>query len=433
VAALAPVRPGAALHRPGPAPATPGRPPLLRPGWPLRVVLLGFPLWWALGLAGVVWFAAGAVLLVTLLRLPRVRVPRGFGVWLLFLLWMLVSGLQIDSPERWLAFGYRAVAYGSATVWFLAVYSTPAARLPTRRVVTALLLFAVVVVAGGWLGVLAPGLEFASPVERLLPARLLANGFVYELVHPASAATQEFLGYPVARPKAPFPYTNDWGGALGLLVPVTVLALAWLRSPPLRLLAAATLLLAAVPALFSLNRALWAGLVVAAAYVAVRLALRGRPGGLVATVVAVAVLAVVLAATPLRALVADRVATPHSNDARASIYAVTVEKTLASPWLGYGGPRPFADRPLLPSLGTQGQLWLVLFSHGFVGLALFLPPVVGTVWGTRRWTSWPGMAAHAALVVALVQLPFYDFLPSQFHLAAVIAALGLREQRDAHG
>lgn len=424
---------GTAMRHPAAAARMPaGRPPLLTRRWPLHAVLVSFPLAWALGLAGFVWYLAAIPMSVTLLRARRVRVPSGFGIWLLFLAWMLLTAIQIDGAERMVGFAYRAAAYLSATVWFLYVYSAPGKRLPTARVVASLTAFGAVVVAGGWLGVVAPTLSFVSPVERLLPQALLNNGFVYELVHPASATVQDFLGYPVGRPKAPFPYANDWGGALGLLAPFLVLSALRARSAGWRLLAWAALALAVVPVVVSLNRALWASLALVGAYVAVRLALRGRSGVLWLTGLAAGALVALVILTPLRVLVSDRLETPHSNDARTAIIAATLEEIRQSPWLGYGGPRPFGDRPLLPSLGTQGHLWLVPFSHGVIGAVLFAVPVLALVWRTRRWRSWSVLACHASLLIAVCELPFYDFLPAQLHLVAIAGALGLRDLRGHH-
>lgn len=403
------------------------RPRLLTGRWPLHALFLSFPLAWVLGLAGFVWFLAAVPMTLSLLRTRRIAVPRGFGVWLYFLAWMLLTAVQVDVPERMVGFAYRAVAYTSATVWFLYVFTRGPRGLPAHRLVASATVFGAVVVAGGWLAVLAPALSFASPVERLLGAGLVSNPFVYELVHPASAVVQDFLGYPIARPKAPFPYANDWGAAMGLLLPFVLLAALRGRSFGLRALAVATLVLSVVPMVVSLNRALWGSIALVGSYILVRLALRGRSR---APLVAVLVLALAVAGasqTPLRGLVADRLATPHSNSARGAIIAATLEETWQSPWLGYGAPRPFGDRPLLPSLGTQGHLWLVPFSHGLIGGGLFLLPLMGAVWRTRRWRSPTGLASHASLLVACCALPFYDFLPSGLHLVAVAAALGLRE------
>ncbi len=66
----------------------------------------------------------------------------------------------------------------------------------------------------------------------------------------------------------------------------------------------------------------------------------------------------------------------NSNQTRANVYTQAVSGALSSPVLGYGSPRPDptarAISTNLPFVGTQGQYPLVLFSHGFPGLAAFI-------------------------------------------------------------
>ena len=47
-----------------PAPPPPAGPRFLKPGWPLSVLYLGFPLWWALGLAQLIFFAMAVAMAV---------------------------------------------------------------------------------------------------------------------------------------------------------------------------------------------------------------------------------------------------------------------------------------------------------------------------------------------------------------------------------
>ena len=65
-------------------------------GWPLLALFGAFPIWWALGLSSLIWVLAAVPMLVRLLARGRVRVPKGFGLWLAFLFWMLLSATQFD-------------------------------------------------------------------------------------------------------------------------------------------------------------------------------------------------------------------------------------------------------------------------------------------------------------------------------------------------
>ena len=78
------------------APAPPA-PRFLKPGWPLALLYLGFPLWWALGLAQLIFLVVAAAMAVILYRQRPVKVPRGFGIWLLFLVWMAAGVLLLPT------------------------------------------------------------------------------------------------------------------------------------------------------------------------------------------------------------------------------------------------------------------------------------------------------------------------------------------------
>src|SRR6266536_3212444 len=159
------------------------------PRWPLLALYLGFPLWWVLGLGALIWPLLTLTMLLALAVRGHVRVPRGFGLWFGFLVWMLGSGLQLDSGARVVGWAYRAALYLSATVVFLYVYNSSRERLPARTLTLLLAGFWMFVVIGGYLGLLLPHGSFATPVEHLMSPDLLRNGFVHDLVHPAFAQT----------------------------------------------------------------------------------------------------------------------------------------------------------------------------------------------------------------------------------------------------
>src|SRR3954470_5940843 len=74
-------------------------PPRLIPrstGWPLTVLLVGYPVWWALGMGTLIVFVLCIPMLVHLWLRRPVRVPPGFGIWLLFLAWVALSATMLD-------------------------------------------------------------------------------------------------------------------------------------------------------------------------------------------------------------------------------------------------------------------------------------------------------------------------------------------------
>src|SRR5918998_1188764 len=70
------------------------------PRWPLSVMFVLFPLWWLLGPGEAMWIPLAGVMLLFLRRHGKIQTPRGFGIWLLFLLWMACSVIAIDTPGR---------------------------------------------------------------------------------------------------------------------------------------------------------------------------------------------------------------------------------------------------------------------------------------------------------------------------------------------
>ena len=67
---------------------------LLKPGWPLFVLFVGFPIWWALGLGGFIWPVMAFPMLLSLLRRKRIYAPPGMLLWVGFLVWMFATGID---------------------------------------------------------------------------------------------------------------------------------------------------------------------------------------------------------------------------------------------------------------------------------------------------------------------------------------------------
>ena len=322
----------------------------------------GFPIWWALGLSAVIWILFALPMLAWLLaRGGRVRVPKGFGLWLAFLFWMLLSATQLDEARRWYAFSYRAVLYLSMTVMFVYVYNLPRLAMPTRRIVLALALFWAAVIGFGFAALAAPTFRLTTPVSLLLPSQRWPAAPCQDLISPSLAQVQTFIGYALTRPAAPFTYTNEWGGAVGLLTPMALAAIGLVRSyltrNAIRLLLVASL----VPIVISANRGLWVGLAAGLVYAAVRVALRGNARALVAIAGFLAVVTAMVAFTPLERYVGDRLSHQHSNERRESLSQQAVTGALERPLLGYGGTAGVgrdAQRPRHrhPRAGLPGHL-----------------------------------------------------------------------------
>ena len=409
--------------------ARPGRrQPGLPAGWPVLALFVLFPLWWVLGLSALIWLVLAVPMLVQLLlRGPGVRVPKGFGLWLAFLFWMLLSGTQLDEARRWYAFSYRALLYVSMTVMFVYVYNLPRTAVPARKVVFALTVFWAAVICFGFAALAAPTARFTTPAGLLLPAGIASNPFVQDLVGARLAQVQSFIGYDLPRPAAPFTYTNEWGGAVGLLTPMALAGLGMLRSYLLRNLVRLLLVASLVPIVISANRGLWVGLGIGLVYAAVRVALRGNARALLAIVGFLAVVTAVVTLTPLERYVSDRLANPHSNARRESLGAQAIKGTLDAPLFGHGGPRESQETPNAPEIGTHGHVYLVAFSHGIPGLAFFLGWWLWALLVTSRGATGPPLWAHVLLLVGALEFLYYDMMPTQLHLMMVVSALAWRE------
>jgi polysaccharide biosynthesis protein PslJ len=418
-------------EREGPGYAAPseGR-PRLPVTWPLVLLFVAYPAWWLLGVSAFTWPIIAVPMLLTLISRRQSRAPVAFIFWLAFTSWVLISGLQLQSSTRIMTFSYRLSLYAVAGVLFLYVYNLPrASRLDTRvlRIVT---IFWMVVVAGGYAGILLGSHTFVPPLMHILPHGLRSQPFVQELVQPVFANVEGFLGYPVPRPSAPFTYTNNWGGNIAVLTPVAIAAAGAAGPGPRRKLIIAVLVASLVPMVFSLNRGMFLSLGVGMVYVTIRLAVRGRFGALLSLLAVTALMVAILAVTPLGHLLLSGISGSHghSNATRVSLYQQAWAGANQSPWFGHGEPQPVSGAVLAgtPAIGTQGQLWTVLYSNGYPATVFFLGFFIAAFWQTRRARGVGGLWLHAVVVIALAQIAVYGYLPVELQVIMVVAALAYR-------
>jgi len=353
------------------------------------------------------------------IRLPRLWLA-GAG----FAIWMLASASMIDTAGRMLGFAQRWTTLLGAGVVAVYVFNAPE-RLPRRRVLTAAAWFLGWLAVGGYLGMISPYGRVSTPMLRLVPSNVASNEYVRELLSPRFAEVQQPWGadHPFVRPAAPFPYTNGWGHAFVLLLPLMV-ALWLVADRRLRVVVVLLVAAAVPPALATLNRGIFVGVGVAALATLVRFRRRIRLGHVLVTAVLVAATAGVVLRSGVLDRISQRTSTSSTTADRASIYREAFDRTLDSPLLGYGAPRPSGTLDV--SVGTQGHFWYVLFSHGFVGLALFLATLWGLALVTRRTTDLPAAFLHTTLVVTSVMIMFYGLEGMNLLLVLVTAALLLR-------
>ena len=374
------------------------------------------------------WILAAIPAAIWLWGQPKVSIPKGAGLWALFLGWMLLSGTQVEPGPSILVFGYRAALYIASGILLLYVYNLTAGT--RKKVVTALAAFWAMAIGFGLVTLVVPDFEFVSPFEQILPKGLASTDLVRQLSRPSLAQIHDFLGYEVSRPAAPFGYTNNWGSAVALLAPI---ALVWAASTrgAKRVIAIGVGLSALIPIVQSLNRGLWISLGAGFIYVALRGALQGRVRTLVFLVAVGAVIGGLVLGTSLTELAAGRVEEGHSDDRRLNLYGQSIEGIAASPLVGYGGPIEDPEKPDRAPVGTHGQIWMVTFSHGIPAAIAFVGFLVYAMVATRRGPPRSiAFAANVTFLIALVQLPIYTFFPAQISLLCIVAALGMANVRD---
>lgn len=403
-------------------------------GWPLCWLLVGFPVFWALGLSAFAVTIMAVPMAISLIRSPEpIRFPKGFGFWALFLLWSVAGLLLLQvnprgmvpdtAAGRVIAYATRELSYLSVTVVLLYVGNLSKAKVSQAKLMRWLAVFFVWAAAGGVLGMLAPTFSFTSPFEQLLPSSISGNSYVQRLVHPAFAQVQELINDATPRPAAPFPYTNTWGFHLTILGVWFVAAfLASKTTVPYKVMGCLVGLAGFVTLVFSLNRAAWIGVAVVVAYVAIRLAIRGRIVALISIgLVAVCAIGLVYV-SPLKGVIDARLDNGKSDNIRAYTTIEALKLAATSPIVGYGSTRTAygsadsiavgksADCPNCgnPSIGINGYTYFLMVSTGYVGTALFFGLWVVQIWRARRLHSPPAVAGSAVLILSAFYGFFYD-------------------------
>ncbi|MEM9135329.1 MAG: hypothetical protein AAGA59_17950 [Actinomycetota bacterium] len=397
------------------------------PAWPVTLMIVAYPLWFLLGLGGFMWVVLAAPMAATLVRRRNLVAPKGLGLWAVFLIAVVGSALGVDSPARFSGYLLRLGYYVGATV-FLLYLLNGGRSVSVGRIVRSFTILWMCTIVGGYLALVLGEFSFRSPMYYLLPPVLLDNELINTLVTPGFADVQNIIGLPVPRPKAPFPYTNSWGSMVALSTPFAIIALLDRRSGLSPRLVRLALAASVVPIVVSLNRGLWLSLGLGLLYAGFRFGLAGRRGSAARLVVVALAVAAVVALSPLGDLFTSRLVNGHSDGDRVALATAAVEGTLERPIFGWGTPRP--NESGQPSVGTHGQVWMVMFSHGFVGLTAFLGTLFTFWFRTRRQRTTSGVWAHTVLVIAAAQLPVYLMIPHALFAVMGAVALALRYQQE---
>jgi len=394
-------------------------------------------------------FGVSAAMAIRLLRWRRPLVPTGFRVWLLFLVWVLLGGFVVQAtapgtvldynPNRYLTWALRLIWYLEATVVLLYIANVRKS-LPPDRLIRVFATMFLTITFGGLAGCLAPMTSLRSVMEMILPGRLTHYAFVSSFIHPVLAQRMVYLGDVQYRPSAPFPYANEWGLNYACFLPLFVYA--WCRRSAgwRRFVGPVILFVSVVPVIYSLNRGLWAVLIVMVIVTAVNHARQGHIRPVIGLVVGAIVVAIVIALSPLGTALSARFTGHNSNEGRTRLSLTSVGAVAqSSPIIGMGttrdvqgsfysiagGSTPSCPSCSPPSYGTQGFIWLLVFGDGIIGGAIGLSFFVIAAWRHRRRRDPAAVACFCALLGFLLTIAIYDWSETaSFAVMASIAMLG---------
>jgi hypothetical protein len=408
--------------------------------WPLAALLLGYPLWWAMGIGEIVWTVFAIPMCVQMYRRRPVRFPPMFWVWGLYLSLVVVSVVMLNvhaadtiatnsGGGNYVAYAVRLLNYVSVTIVMVYIGNLTEQELPRLRLIRWLSVVFITTVVGGLAGTALPNFGYDSPLKSIVPASLQGIDFVQQFTHIGTAQVQQGLGFP--RPSAPFEYANAWGNNYSMLLIWFVIGWILLAGPKRRLLAVGIIIASVIPVVYSQNRGVWLGIGIGVLYVALRLAMLRRFGVLLGMAVVVVVSGALVVATPLQAVVTNRLSATHnSNDLRGSLSIQALTVAAGSPIIGYGSTRSTigsnkslaigksAGCPKCGNrvIGSTGQLWLVLVAQGYLGALLYLGFLGQGV--IRYWRDNSVIGIGGTLVLLLSG--FYTLL-----YTAVVSPLGI--------
>jgi hypothetical protein len=156
-------------------------------------------------------------------------------------------------------------------------------------------------------------------------------------------------------------------------------------------------------------------------------------------------LVVALIASPLGDVVNARLDNGKSNGVRAFLTDRALDGFLESPVVGYGGTRnTIGGRQSIAvgesagcercgnfTVGGNGQLWQLLYSHGAAGTLGYLGFFAYGLWRFRRDRSAIGIAGSGALVTSFSAMFWYNSLVTP--LAFMFLAYALLWRNDIAG
>lgn len=219
-----------------------------------------------------------------------------------------------------------------------------------------------------------------------------------------------------------------WGGVFALTLPfAVVVGMAERRS---RRLLSVLLAASVAPVVYSLNRSLWMTLALYVAYLALRLIRRGKVGALYGLVMIGGAAFVALRSSSLVDLAMAKLHFNETTAARLDIYAATWRLFGQSPLIGHAGGAggELASQVLQAPVGTQGQLWSLLYQLGLLGTVPFYLWFVYVLVSTWRAPSALAAACRVSIAAGLGLSLVYSLAPVGVVVLMVVSAVAIRER-----
>ena len=141
--------------------------------------------------------------------------------------------------------------------------------------------------------------------------------------------------------------------------------------------------IAIVPVVASLARGLWLSLGAGLVYAAARLAIGGKGRALRAILILIPTMLAVVYLSPLKALVEDRFATPHSNERRVGLYEEAIRNVQESPPPRLRFSAPIGGEFQCPVGGNPRPTLAGPLFHGIPGMLLFAWWFLYQLWRMR--------------------------------------------------
>lgn len=399
------------------------RAPLRTRGYRLLVTSIsGVVIASLLGLAEWAWPFLVIPLGLHVIAQGRVYAPRALLLWIGFAGWATVAVVSAGD-------GYMPLlTYAAATVAFLFTFNLPEDELADAVVIRAVAGIWLVLAVSGLIGVATGATEFPSLGATVLSPSPESDVDVLTQVRFADPLKpgEPGIGWNILdhRPNGILPFANHWGSAIVMFLGAVLVLRIQYRDLAARWWLDGVAILTVVPFVLSRNRWAWVTVPVVVLYFIARY---WRPNPILARTLLVGIVlaSVAVLVSPLRGVIEDRSQDQTGN--RPDQYELSLELVADAPFFGYGtiqvGENEDGEER---ELGADSQILYSLVSYGVPATVLLFGWFVVIALASRKADTPIDFVTHFAIVVLLLQAPFYVFVPHRLMLLMLLAGAVFR-------